>query len=77
MFRGRLQDISQDGCFLMTRAYMHMELDAEVNLRFTFNGVECRIIAVVRNVRPESGVGLEFLFDDAHAEASFGALIRT
>ncbi len=76
MFRGQLRDISPNGCFLMTKANLHMERYSEVDLRFTFNKIGYRTMALVMNIRPGKGVGLEFSFDDPETEASFRALIE-
>jgi hypothetical protein len=76
MFRGYLRDISQFGCLLMTRAHLHMERHSEVDIHFNFNNFDLRATALVMNIRPGIGLGLEFSFDDPETEASFRAFIQ-
>ena len=76
MFRGRIREISQSGCSMMTRANLHIERYSEVDLRFTFNNIDYGAMALVMDIMPGKGVDLEFSFDDPETEASFRALIR-
>lgn len=76
MFRGQIRVISESGCSMMTRAYLHAERYSEVDLRFSFNNIDYSTMALVMSVGPGKGVELEFSFDDLETEASFLALIR-
>ena len=77
LFRGTVRDISEIGCYIMTRACLHLEPSTLVNLRFMVNDNYYRTFARVMDVRPGKGVGLEFLFADADAKASLKGLIYT
>jgi hypothetical protein len=77
MFRGEMLDISQGGCFVLTRARMKLPRLAEVDLRFTLNNRPYRTRARVMDFRPGRGVALQFIFANAHAEEMFRELIWT
>jgi hypothetical protein len=77
LFRGTVRDISETGCYIMTRACLHLERLTLVNIRFTVNGNHYRTQARVMDVRPGQGVGVEFLFADQEAEAALRGLIYT
>jgi PilZ domain-containing protein len=74
MFRGEILDISQSGCFVVTKAFLRVELYAEVKVQFKFKNVDYHTPAVVMNIQPGKGVGLEFSFADAQTEEAFLAL---
>lgn len=75
LVRGEIRDISESGCYLMTRAHLKMERAAEVELRFTLHGNHYRMNARVTDVRPGRGMGLEFAAGDAKVEAALKGLI--
>jgi hypothetical protein len=60
LFRGEIRDISQTGCFVATKARVHMDSCGKVELRFTLNNNRFHTFARVANVRQGTGVGLEF-----------------
>jgi hypothetical protein len=74
MFRGEIVDISQSGCFLMTKAHLNLERYGEVDLRFKYNNVDYRAVGLVMDIQPGRGVGFEFSFADAKTEKAFLAL---
>ena len=77
LFRGKLQEISEIGCYIATRACLHLERFTLVNIRFMVNDNYYRTFARVMNVRPGQGVGVEFLFANQEAEALLKGLIYT
>jgi hypothetical protein len=74
MFRGEIVDISESGCFVMTKAYLKLERYGEVDLRFKYKDVDYRTLALAMDIQPRKGVGFEFSFADAKAEKAFLAL---
>jgi hypothetical protein len=75
LFRGKVRDISETGCYIVTRACLHLERSTLVNIRFMVNDNYYRTFARVMDVRPGQGVGVEFLFADLKAEAALKGLI--
>jgi len=75
LFRGRVTNISASGCYIETHARLHVERSAKVNLRLNLNGKSYSTLARVMNVRPGTGLGLEFLFPAAEAEKNIQDLI--
>jgi PilZ domain len=76
LFRGEIRDISQNGCFVITRAHVHLERLAEAEVRFKLNNRQFRTQARVMNVRPGDGVGFEFAHANAKVEEQVNNLIH-
>jgi hypothetical protein len=76
LFRGTIRDISQTGCYVMTKFALKLEIQSEVEVLLILKKYEYRIRARVRNFRPGKGAGLEFLYDDPQVEARFQTLIQ-
>ena len=76
LFRGTIRDISQTGCYITTNFALKLEPLTDVDVLLILKNHEYRIPALVRNVRPGKGVGLEFLYRDMRVEASFEALLQ-
>jgi hypothetical protein len=74
LFRGEIRDISETGCYIMTKARLQLKRLTEVDLLFVLNGRNYRTLARVMEVQPREGVGLEFLFSDQSAQESFKKL---
>jgi hypothetical protein len=77
LFRGEIRDISQTGCYIMTKALLKLERLTEVDLEFMLNKRNYHTRARVMDVRARRGVGLEFLFRDSRAEESIKHLLQT
>lgn len=77
LFRGEIRDVSQSGCFVMTKAHVHMERLGEVDLRFTLNENHYHTLARIIMFRPGEGVGFEFLITDRKTEKMLRDLNRT
>jgi len=56
---GVTSDLSLGGCFVCARRTL--DVGARVRATLTHEGQEVKILAVVRVVKPEVGIGLEFL----------------
>ena len=56
---GMTSDLSLGGCFVCARRTL--DVGARVRATLTHEGQEVKILAVVRVVKPEVGIGLEFL----------------
>ena len=76
LFRGEIRDISQNGCFVITRARILLERLAEADLRFKLNNRQFKVRARVMNVRHGDGIGLEFLVETAQCEEQIRGLIE-
>ena len=71
---GVTSDLSLGGCFVCTRR--SLEVRARVRATLTRGGQEVKILAVVRVVKPQVGVGLEFLDIDPDSNATLLAWIE-
>jgi hypothetical protein len=76
LFRGRVRDISQSGCFVETRAHLNLPRLAEVEVRFTVCGLRQSALARVMDVRPGKGAGFEFLSTDPRLDHGFQKMIE-
>jgi hypothetical protein len=76
IFRGKIRDISQSGCFVETRAHLNLPRLAEVEVRFTVFGLKQSVLARVMDVRPGKGAGFEFLASDPRLEQAFHKLLE-
>jgi hypothetical protein len=63
---GEILNISLTGCFISTKARLHVEHLATVDLHFTILDGHYRTTARVIDVRQGKGAGLEFIFPDSH-----------
>jgi hypothetical protein len=76
LFRGKIRDISETGCYMMTKAWLNLERLTEVEIRFIVNGRHYHTYAQVMEVRPRKGIGLEFVFQNAETASSFKSLVE-
>lgn len=75
LFRGKIRDISQSGCYIETRARLNLPRFAEVEVRFTACGHKQAALARVMVVRPGMGAGFEFLPADPRLDKNFQNMI--
>jgi uncharacterized protein YbjQ (UPF0145 family) len=61
MFWGRLTNLSADGCYVRTVAWVRLPPTTEVDILFTVNGRGVRARAEARYAQSRTGVGLRFL----------------
>jgi c-di-GMP-binding flagellar brake protein YcgR len=71
---GATSDLSLGGCFVCARRTL--EVGARVRGTLTHEGQQVKILAVVRVVKPQVGVGLEFLDIDPDSNATLLAWIE-
>ena len=71
---GVTSDISLGGCFVCTRRTL--DVQARVRGTLTHEGQQVKMLAVVRVVKPQVGVGLEFLDIDPDSNATLLAWIE-
>jgi len=76
LFRGEVKDISLTGCYIATRARLHLKRFTEIELRFSANGQQMSSLARVMVVRPGKGIGVEFLPGDPRMNKRFRELIE-
>lgn len=76
VFRGKLKDISQSGCYIETRAHLNLPRLAEVEVRFTAFGRKLTALAKVMDIRPGKGAGFEFLPCDSRLDQRFLKMIE-
>lgn len=77
LFRGEIRDISQTGCYIMTKAALKLERLTEVDLEFMLKRRNYHARARVMVVRLGKGVGLKFVFNNSRAEESIKDLVQT
>ncbi len=71
---GVTSDLSLGGCFVCARRTL--EAGARVRATLTHEGQKVKMLAVVRVVKPQVGVGLEFLDIDPDSNATLLAWIE-
>ena len=71
---GRTSDLSLGGCFVCLRRTL--EIGARVRGTFTHEGQKLKMLAVVRVVKPQVGMGLEFLDIDQESNRTLLAWIN-
>ena len=76
MFRGKIRDISQSGCFAETRAHLNLPRPAEVEVRFTVSGLTQSVLARLMDLRPGKGAGFQFLVADPRLDNGFHKLLE-
>ena len=76
LFRGEIRDISQTGCYIMTRVRLKLERLAEVDVVFVLNKRRFQTLARVMDVRPGKGLGLEFVLSEPGTEESIKDLLQ-
>jgi len=62
LFRGQIRDLSLQGCFVETRARVHLAIHAIAEICFHLNNRQYKTQAVVMNLRQGEGVGFQFHF---------------
>ena len=76
IFRGKLKDISQSGCFIETRARLNLSRFAEVEVRLAAFGKRLKAHARVMDVHPGRGASFAFLTHDRRWVQSVEAVIE-
>jgi hypothetical protein len=61
LFRGRIRDISETGCYVATRAQMQIEPDRTIELRFRMGEETHRVLAKVVEMKPLTGIRMVFI----------------
>lgn len=77
LFRGEIRDISMSGCFIKTKAHLHVDRFSQIDLRFEMNDCQYHTKARVMDIRPGCGVGMEFYYQGPQDEVSFKRLVRS
>jgi hypothetical protein len=60
LFRGRVLDISVAGCYIETKARLHLASGTPVEMVFRVKDVVFRLAATSRSARPGKGAGFRF-----------------
>jgi hypothetical protein len=76
LFRGAIQDVSLNGCYIRSRARLRLERGAEADLHFSVDGDFFYTRARLVIVRPGEGAGFQFLFDDPELQLRLASLVR-
>jgi hypothetical protein len=75
LFRGRVLDISVAGCYIETKARLHLASGTPVEMAFRAKDVVFRLEATCRSVRPGKGAGFRFSNLSAKSLGELEALI--
>ncbi len=75
MFRGEIRNLSIHGCFVATRARVHMEKKIPVSIRFSLRNRLYKTEGEVVNIQPEEGIGFEFHHPTARIVDDFAKLV--
>lgn len=76
LFRGTIRNISEMGCYFETPVRLSLEPATVVDLRFRLSDRRYSTRALVRNLVPGRGMGLEFAFSGGKEQESIQSLIR-
>jgi hypothetical protein len=76
LFRGEIRNISQNGCFVVTRARVHFERLTAAEIRFKLNNSPFRIGVRVMSARRGDGLGLEYVDLDPRSDERLRVLIQ-
>ena len=76
LFRGEIQNLSQTGCYIRTRAQLKLELYTEVQLHFAVDGANYHTGARIMVVKPQLGAGFEFLTEDDKLKGDIAKLLE-
>ena len=76
LFRGAIQDVSLNGCYIRSRARLRLDRGAEADLHFSVEGDSFYARARLVIVRPGKGAGFQFLFDDPEIQLRLASLVR-
>src|ERR1700719_509702 len=68
MFRGRIVNFSQSGCYVQTVAWVRLPPTTVVEVVFALNGRMLRAGAEARFAQSRTGVGLRFLAQDEQTQ---------
>ena len=75
LFRGRVLDISVAGCYIETKARLHLASGTPVEMVFRVKEMVFRLEATSRSVRPGKGAGFLFSNLSARSQGELEALI--
>lgn len=75
LFRGTTHDLSQNGCYIDSKAYLSASVGEEVEVRFSVGDVHLRAVAKVRVVKRGKGAGFEFLHVKEDAQNCLDSLL--
>jgi hypothetical protein len=76
LFRGLTSDLSYDGCYIQSPAYLSASIGEEVEVRFSVSDVHFRASAKVTAVRRGKGAGFQFLHVEEEALNNLNTLIE-
>lgn len=76
LFRGEIRDISQNGCFVISRAHLNLEPLVEAEIHFKLNNRQFRMQARVMSARRGDGVGFEFTGVNPKPRELLGTLVQ-
>ncbi|HWZ51649.1 MAG TPA: PilZ domain-containing protein [Granulicella sp.] len=75
MFRGRIANFSQSGCYVQTAAWVRLPPTTVVEVAFALNGRMVRARAEARFAQSRTGVGLRFLTQDEQTRAKLDEVL--
>ena len=76
LFRGKMRNLSQTGCFIETPVKLKLQPLAEVELRLVARGQQLVSRARVMGFQRKKGVGLRFVDSDTRKEEPFSILME-
>ena len=76
MFRGEIRNLSLEGCFVATRARIHIDQHNGATLRFNLCGRIFKTEAEVINIAPGVGVGFAFQHPTQRVAAEIRVLVE-
>jgi len=76
LFRGLTSDLTYDGCYIQTPAYLGANVGEQVEVRFSVSNVHFRAAAKVTAIRRGKGAGFEFLHVEEEAQNNLNTLMN-
>jgi len=75
LFRGKVSDLSESGCFVEMRARVKLQAMALVEVTIQVRGLQLRTLACARSVQPGRGAGFEFVTRDPRLRGTLEGVI--
>ena len=76
LFRGEIQNLSQSGCYIQSRAPLKLQKNIDVQLHFTVEGANYDAMARIMVVEPGIGAGFQFLSIDLKNKTNIAHLLE-
>jgi hypothetical protein len=77
LFRGRILNISESGCYIQTLAYVKLPMSTQVDILFVVSGKIVSVSAEARTSTPKVGIGFQFMAMDRDTRALLKTILSS